>query len=266
MIKFNGQPVEVRGPQHGPPVMLMHELAGLSPFCLAFAERLAGRGFRVYMPLLLGRVGERSIVRNVARICVRQEFRRLAFATEGHDEAPTSVALRMLCREIAQLHPDRPGIGVIGMCLTGGFAMTMLLDSEDGVLVAVASQPSMPVPAGKARRSSVGFGPLALQRLKKRLMGLDRASLLTLRFEHDPLCPPERFDVLKSALDGVDCTRYVSRSIRSGTTGIPANAHAVLTENYGDWVGHPTREAFEEVVSLLLARLAETTRSPTAPT
>lgn len=256
-MDFNDCPVEIRGPREGLPVMLIHELPGLTAFCLSLADRLVARGFRVYMPLLFGRVGERAVVGNMVRLCVRKEFRRLALATNGLDDAPTTVALRKLSREIAELHPDLPGIGVIGMCLTGGFAMAMLLDPKDKVMVAVASQPSMPMPLGKRRSRSVGLGDEALGKLRARLVGPDPATLVALRFAHDALCPPERFDALRAALDGVEDSRLRCWSLDSGTAHIPLNAHSVLTEDFADWPGHPTRDAFEEVAKVLASRLRE---------
>jgi len=246
---------EVRGPVHGAPVMLMHELPGLTQFCLDLADRLAQAGFRVYLPLLVGRGGRRAMVGNPLRLCIRREFWRLALAVDGHDEAPLTSALRAKCREIARKHPSHAGVGVIGMCLTGGFALAMLLDPRDKVRAAVASQPSMPLALGKCRKEAMGLGPRAQAALRSRLEEPDGAGLLALRFANDRLCPPERFDSLRSLLKGVAEDRFICVELPSGTAGIPTSAHSVLTEAYAPWPGHPTREAFDSVVAFLASRL-----------
>jgi dienelactone hydrolase len=249
---------EVRGPEHGAPIILMHELPGLTQFCLDLADRLAQQGFRVYLPLLVGQVGQRSMVGNPLRLCMRREFWRLALAVDGHDDAPTTTALRALCRDIAGRHPAHAGVGVIGMCLTGGFALAMLVDPRDKVLAAVASQPSMPLGLGKVRRQALGLGTLAQAALRQRLEAPCGAGLMALRFANDRLCPPRRFDSLRSLLKGVAEDRFICVELPSGTAGVPATAHSVLTEAYAPWPGHPTREAFDAVVAFLASRLQAT--------
>ena len=72
--------------------------------------------------------------------------------------------------------------------------------------------------------------------------------MLGLRFTRDPLCPPERFERLRSELgrgfEGIEID-----SARGNPHGIAATAHSVLTTDLVDREGHPTRAALERVLA-----------------
>ena len=121
----------------GAGIVLMHELPGMTPPCVALAERLVAAGYRVFMPLLFGRPLKNTILRNTMRMCISREI--WLFRTRR--TSPIVDWLRSLCRK-AWDECGGQGVGVIGMCLTGNFAITLL--AEESVLAPVACQPTLP--------------------------------------------------------------------------------------------------------------------------
>jgi dienelactone hydrolase len=123
----------------GPAVIVMTEMPGISPHVARFARWVRDAGFTVYMPSLFGRDGAIPSAEEGAavfqRACVSAEFR--AFA--GNESSPVTKWLRSLAR-FAHEECGGPGVGAIGMCFTGNFALTMML--EQSMLAPVLSQPS----------------------------------------------------------------------------------------------------------------------------
>jgi hypothetical protein len=111
-----------------PPVLILPEIAGLAPGYLLFAQRLVETGFQVYLPWLVGPFGRRAPLRNVLRLCVSREFARL----RAGETAPVTVWLRALISHISQ-HNGEGNVGAIGMCLTGAFAIPMILHPKVAV-------------------------------------------------------------------------------------------------------------------------------------
>ena len=71
-----------------------------------------------------------------------------AFAT--NKQRPVSLFLRALARDLNASTPGK-GVGVIGHCFTGGFALAAAVD--DSVLAPVLSQPSVPLPLTPRQRA-----------------------------------------------------------------------------------------------------------------
>ena len=222
-----------------PALLLMHELPGMTPQCLDLARRLEAQGFVVYLPLLLGKPGKRATWMNIGRLCVGWEFTQFC----QRAGFPVTRWLRALGRELSARHGDRP-IGVIGMCLTGGFVLSLVADRH--VLAAVSCQPAYPLPIGGLERA-LGVTWHDMHHAARN----SRCRVLGLRFEHDAASPPERFAFLAALLG----PRFRAITLRSDTPWIERNAHAVLTEAYRDWPDHPTRQAFDEVVAFLHTQL-----------
>jgi dienelactone hydrolase len=231
----------------GPGVLIMHELPGMTAACLRLGERIANEGFAVYLPLMFGEVGERALIRNTLRLCVSREFHLLA----KRRHSPVTDWLRALCRRI---HAERGGrgVGAVGMCLTGAFALTMLL--EEPVLAPVVAQPGLPFPAiTRAQKSALGIPDEELDAAGRRAKS-QNIPVLALRFSEDPVCPRERFNTLAQHL-GPQLDPFVINSAEGNPHGIPTNAHAILTEHFVDEEGHPTREALAKVLDLLRRQL-----------
>lgn len=245
---------------HGPAVVLIHEIPGLHPGVLDLAHRLIDRGFRVYLPSLFGTPGAEpttgAILRVIGRICVSREFRGLTRQPAG-----ATGWLRALVRRAwadtagtDDGHPVRgTGVGVVGMCLTGGFALATAV--EPAVLAAVLSQPALPLPLGASRRASLGLQPRDIHTLRERTAeGPNGLRVLGLRFTDDRGCPPERFRTLRAEL-GAGFEGIEIDSSPGNPAGIPSSAHSVLTVSLVDEPGHPTRAALERTVEFLAERL-----------
>jgi dienelactone hydrolase len=141
-----GEPVthDVYFAGDGPAILLIQELPGIDQDTFDLAKSLIDEGYSVYLPHLIGTFGQKTMLRNTVRLfCVRREINMFARGKQS----PISSWLRALCTKI-ETHAGRGRIGVIGMCLSGSFALALMAD--DAVLGAVASQPSLPMMGGSA--------------------------------------------------------------------------------------------------------------------
>jgi dienelactone hydrolase len=233
----------------GPAVIVIHEVPGLHPEAIAFGRRVVDAGFTVYMPSLFGTPGKEFgwgyTIRTLPVVCVAREFATLAVGR-------TSPIIGWLRRLAAEAHAEcgGPGVGAVGMCFTGGFALGMMADNK--MLAPVLSQPSLPFPLGKKRKAAVGVSDDDLERVKKR--AAEGACLLGLRFTADPAVPPERFETLRRELGDAFIAVEIDSS-PGNPHGIKKRAHSVLTLDLVDEPGHPTRAALERVLEFLKERL-----------
>jgi dienelactone hydrolase len=233
----------------GPAVIVIHEIPGLHPGVVAFGRRLIAAGMTAYFPSLFGDPGRevtRSyMLRAISRACVSSEF--ATWATRR--TSPIVSWLRALARD-AHAACGGPGVGAIGMCLTGGFALAMMVD--DTMVAPVLSQPSMPFPISASRRGDVGVSDDDLVRIRARCAA--GTPVMGLRFTGDRAVPPERFARLRQELGD----RFIGIEIDSSPGnpyGLPTSAHSVLTHHLVDQPGHPTRVALERVIAFYRDRL-----------
>ncbi len=233
----------------GPAVIVIHEIPGLHPGVLEFARRVADRGFRVCLPSLFGtpekNVSGAYIFGSLVSACVAKEFTCWAL----NRTSPITKWLRALAADAHQANGG-PGVGAIGMCFTGGFALGMMVD--DRMLAPVLSQPSLPFPVGKKRAAAVGVSDTDWELIKKRTEA--GACVMGLRFTADKTVPSARFETLREEL-GAGFIAVEIDSSPSNTHGIPQKAHSVLTEDFVDTPGHPTYAALEQVLDFLDQRL-----------
>ncbi|MDH5519729.1 MAG: dienelactone hydrolase family protein [Acidimicrobiia bacterium] len=229
-------------------VLVAAEVPGITPKVVAFADRLVDRGLSVALPSMFGTPGAPAMTRRqvttLAGACISREFHCMAMG----DSSPATDWLRALARDLHATHGGA-GIGFVGMCLTGGFGLAMMLD--DVVIAPVLSQPALPFPIGSARKASTGLSESELARVAER--AADGCPVLGLRFTGDPAVPGERFATLRSALG----ENFVAVEITSPdpTHDIGRAAHSVLTEHLQDEPGHPTRDALNQVLDFLTTRL-----------
>lgn len=232
----------------GPAVVVVHEIPGVHPGVVDFGRRLVRAGYTVYLPSLFGRPGEPAttgaIMRSIARVCISREFSFLADRT-----SPVTGWLRALAAH-AHTECGGPGVGAVGMCLTGGFALAMAVQPE--VLAPVVSQPGLPAPISRAKRAAVGLDARDLAAVQERTH--DGLCVLGLRFSNDRACPAERFDTLRRALGNAFEAVEIDSS-PGNPFGISSSAHAVLTIELVDEPGHPTRAALDRVLAFLDERL-----------
>lgn len=235
----------------GPGIVIMHEIPGITPQVATFAQRVADAGFSVYLPEMFGTTGKPLSMPYAAgqmvRACISREFSVLARG----DTSPITEWLRALCRE-AHRECGGPGVGALGMCLTGNFALALMVD--DAVMAPVLSQPSLPLPLSTSHRAALHVSPRALERVKQRAAA--SCSVIGLRFTHDPLCPPERFETLRREL-GARFEGIEIDSSPGNPHGLPQTAHSVLTNYLVDQAGHPTRAALDRVLAFFRERLVE---------
>jgi len=231
----------------GPGVVIMHELPGMTKACTDFAEEVA-REFTVFLPLMFGKPGDYAPLRFLVRLCISREFR--LFAHGGG--SPIADWMRALCRKV-HVECGGPGVGVIGMCLSGNFAISLMADPS--VLAPVASQPSLPL--GLSRRSKKALAITQAEMSGAMARAQSGATFLGLRFSEDRLCPRERFATLRQAF-GPAFMEIEIDSSKGNRWGIRPNAHSILTDDFVDESGHPTREARDAVLAFLRQKLRGT--------
>jgi dienelactone hydrolase len=237
----------------GPAVIVMTEMPGISPHVARFSRWVRDAGFTVYMPSLFGRDGAvpeaEEGVAVFRRVCVSAEFR--AFA--ANESSPVTLWLRALAR-LAHEECGGPGVGAIGMCFTGNFALTMML--EPSMLAPVLSQPSLPLddPAG------LEISPEDLAAVRERLERED-LKVMAYRFAGDRVCRAERFAAYSRALGDRFVPRVLPDSAANPDTPpffeqfVPT-PHSVVTAHLIDEAGQPTIAARDEILSFFTERLA----------
>lgn len=234
----------------GPGVVLIPEIPGIHPGVLALGNHLVDNGFTVAIPSLFGEPGRPDSLGyslpTMVRACVAREF--AAFATNKN--RPVSQFLRALARDLNASTPGS-GVGVIGQCFTGGFALAAAVDNS--VLAPVLSQPSLPLPLTPARRRDPGVSRVELDAVADRAAN-EGLCALGLRFSEDKISPGERFQTLKDRLG--DAFEVIEIPSGAGNEhGFSKAAHSVLTDEVREVEGHPAYEARKRVVEFLTRRL-----------
>jgi len=157
------------GPKRGPGVLLLHELMGLTDDTFDLAARISEEGFTVALPHLFGPAGGKgSLAAGAAGLfdrCIRSQMSILAGSQPRKGTAWLAAAAEWLDERT-----DSPnGIGVIGMCATGAYAMAAVLDPKVGAVVASqaagpAFQPgSWGIPGGDGQLRETTKGVMALR-------------------------------------------------------------------------------------------------------
>ncbi|AKU15208.1 dienelactone hydrolase family protein [Luteipulveratus mongoliensis] len=216
----------------GPGVVIIHEIPGMTPEVIGFSEEVVAAGYTVVMPNLFGTPeGGDSATQSlkvVGKVCVSREF--ATFATGR--TTPVAGWLRSVARE---LHAELggPGVGALGMCFTGGFALAMMVD--EAVAAPVVAQPAAPFPVTPALGADVNLSPADLAAVKARVAG--GCPVLGLRYAKDPAVGT-RFETL-------------TRELGEGFIRVefPGKGHSTVT-----------RDRQQEAVDRILAFFAERLR------
>ena len=219
----------------GPGVVIIHEIPGMTPEVIGFGEEVVAAGFTVVMPNLFGQpekpAGAGYALDTVRRVCVSNEFTKLATGVT----TPVAGWLRSLSRE---LHAELggPGVGALGMCFTGGFALAMMVDTS--VAAPVLAQPSAPFPIGRTRARDLNLSPEDLAVVKERAAG--GCQVLGLRYTKD-LAVGQRFERLTEEIgDAFIRVEFEGRQ------------HSTLTE-------HRQQEGVDRVLAFFEEKLREDT-------
>lgn len=236
----------------GPAVIVMAEMPGISPDVARFARWVRDAGFTVYMPSLFGRDGAypevEAGVAVLSRACLGTEFRALA----ANESSPVTEWLRALAR-LAHAQSGGRGVGAIGMCFTGSFALSMVL--EPAVLAPVLCQPALPLGQPDALHGS----PEELARIRRRLERED-LTVRAYRFDGDRYCTERRFAAYAAALG----ERFVATVLPSCSANpapppffakVVGCPHSVVTAHLVDRAGEPTMAARDQIIAFLVERL-----------
>ncbi len=175
----------------GPAVIIIHEIPGLHPLVIRFADRVAAAGMTVFLPVLFGEPGKPPSIGYAAwsifsTLCIRREFN----IWSAGKSSPIVAWLRALAREAHGGCGGR-GVGAVGMCFTGGFALAMM--TEPCVVAPVLSQPALPAPFGSTRSAGIDACPAEIACAKRRFAS-ENLSMIGLRFKDDPAVPKARFE------------------------------------------------------------------------
>lgn len=239
-----------------PPVLLLHELTGLTPGTLAYAEELSN-DFTVYVPLLFGEQGTVSLASGLWAYWFRgtgEFFPGGEWGLPTQGSTPIVDWLRAAVQNIGERHDPRQRIGVIGNCMTGPIPLALLDNPRVGA--AVVAQPALPMRFwwySEADKKSLGLSTDDLNTAKQ-----SPAKIYGLRFERD--CVADRAKHLTLRQEFGD--RFLDGEIPASEyqlDGKPMNAHSTLI---GSWrktgeAGQASRDARGRVRAFLLKELRE---------
>lgn len=245
----------------GPAVIVISEMPGISPKVAGFARTVAGIGCTAVMPHLFGVPGRdpnpaargklgslRYGLSSIVPACISKEFTTFAVGK-------TSPVVSWL-RALAASEHERcggPGVGAVGMCFTGGFALAMAVD--DRMLAPVLSQPSMPISLTKKHKYSIDISRSDLEAVKHRCAA-EGLEVLGLRFTSDSFVPDERFQFLHDELG--DAFVAVELGDEDANPAAAMKPHSVLTEHLIDEPGTRTRDTLDQVLDLFRTKLLAT--------
>lgn len=252
-ITLNGVTKVVHVSGAGPAVIVLPELPGISPHVARFARWVREASFTVYMPSLYGRDGEpvdleigQAIFK---RACVSAEFK--AFGANA--SAPVTQWLRALAR-LAHDACGGPGVGAIGMCFTGNFALSMML--EPSMLAPVLAQPALPLDDDAGLQMSDDELSVVRSRLED-----EDLTVMAYRFEGDRFCKAQRFSAYQAALGPRFLGRVLpdsaaNRQVPEFFEKVVQTPHNVVTVHLIDEDGQPTRQARDEILEFFRQKLA----------
>ncbi len=241
----------------GPAVIVMTEMPGMSPMVLGFADRVVALGLTAVLPQMFGTPGRDPFagsklqmagytLGSMGKACISKEFTVLALGKSS----PIIDWLRGLANHEHE-RCGGPGVGAVGMCFTGGFALAMAI--EPSVIAPVLSQPSLPFKVTKKHRYNIDTSSADIDTVAARCAN-EGLRVIGLAFKGDPFVPEERFQFLKDRLGDGFVSVQLEQSDGNPTAALPKH-HSVLTGDLIDEPGQPTREALDDVLELFRTKL-----------
>ena len=248
-----------------PPVLLLHELPGLSPETLWYADMLA-KHFTVYVPLLFGDPNLYSLPTGLMAYAFNGEWKEV---NDPKGSRPIIQWLKKVLKFIDGRHQKRHKIGIIGMCLTGSLPLALVDHSRvHGVVVA---QPSLPLIAlSKETKESLGISKTEGELAKTRAKSNDgnAVRIYGVRFEMDTTAKRAKHLKMKKDFNN----GFIDREIRSGEYNVKKDgntvyeisdgAHSTLVIEWENFPEHPSQIRREEIVEFLLDPLNYTPPNP----
>lgn len=230
----------------GPGVIIIHEIPGITPEVARFARMVRDAGFKVFLPSLLGRPGKPNgpnyVLQSALRACIAREFT----LWKSDETSPIVDWLKLLAADVRKECGGK-GVGALGMCLTGNFALAMMVGGD--VRAPVLCQPSLPL----NDHGGLGVAPKDVAAARDRMERED-LTLRAYRFEGDHLCRAARFEALSGALGA----RFVGEALPD-TAAKPGtfmkNPHSVVTTHLVDEAGSLTRAKVDEIIGFFRASL-----------
>lgn len=231
----------------GPGVVLMHELPGMTPEFWRLANWLAER-FTVWAPDLFGDDDvptEPKSGKLLFKACISREIHLFKM----NDSGPITQWLRALACDLHRATPG-PGVGVIGMCMTGNFALTLALDPW--VTAPVASQPGLPASTPFRNRDH----GLQLSKDQQTILADRDVDVMGLRFAGDALCKAARFDAIRYVVGDHRFKEHVIADEHRNPDGKLKHPHSVLTNDFVDEDDSVTQLKLMEVIGFLDERIS----------
>jgi len=210
-------------------VVIIQELPGIGQETLALADKFVERDYTVVLPHLFGPIGKIATGRNLIEVlCMRRGFKIFA----KNESSPVVDFLSGLCSSLKAKYQVK-GVAVIGMCLTGNFAISLMANED--VLAGFASQPSLAI----LNQESLHMSADEIARIKK---NIDQVGAMHCgRFEQDKLCTYKKTALLDRTFNEGGKERIIFHQL-------PGKGHAVLTLDFVDKAGHPTHQTLESVL------------------
>ena len=232
---------------NGPGILLMHELPGMTDEFWRLANWLSEH-FTVYAPDLFGDSNTPTPAnpgRNFFRACISREIHLFA----NDDPGPITQWLRALSKRLHE-RTNGPGVGVIGMCMTGNFALTLALDPW--VTAPITSQPGLPA-STPFRNRDHGLQMSADEKTRFAERGIETMGL---RFEGDKLCKAARFAAIRELVGAERFDEHVIADKHRNPNGPLKHPHSVLTADLVDEADSVTKRKLTDVIAFLNARIA----------
>lgn len=217
-------------------VVIIQELPGIGQETLALADKFVAKGYTVVLPHLFGPLGKTATGRNFVQVlCMRREFKIFA----KNESSPVVDFLSGLCTHLKNQYQVK-GVAVIGMCLTGNFAISLMANED--VLAGFASQPSLAI----FNQKSLHMSPEEVEKIKN---NIDKVGPVHCgRFEKDKLCTHHKFELLKKTFNQNGQERIIFHEL-------PGKGHAILTLDFVDKEGHPTYQTLQKVFGYFESQL-----------
>lgn len=218
-------------------VVIIQELPGIGQETLALADRFVEQGYTVVLPHLFGSIGKTTNANMFRVLCMRREFKLFA----KNESSPIVDFLSGLCSHLKAKHQVK-GVAVIGMCLTGNFAISLMANED--VLAGFASQPSMPFISQEALHMSADE-VVAIKNNIDKVGAMHCGS-----FEQDVFCTHKKIESLDKTFNEGGKERIIFHQM-------PGKGHAVLTLDFVDEAGHPTRKTLDNIFKYFDTQLEE---------